>query len=573
MSVDLSILAARLASARVRLLFQKVGAKWAGSGQWNRYPAGTSRGGQFAPKAGGVASAPAPRSMSLPPVPKFATSNAAVRAENEGHARSMRSLAQAGDMAGLKGYTQFSSQSKKLVDYRQALIDAMTTAKPTATTALPNFKAALVDMSNVNAASHNARVLLIEQHAKAGAPEKILAMGFGTNTYAKKQAKLANETLTAIGSPHQVTSGQKPNTHPALKAGPTPPTAPAPKPQPPSSSSPFDLPSPPPLPPPAPMPASGQHAYKQAKSLADAVAQFEAMGMRITRQEATWQEEWMKQKIATAPPGQEAFYAKYYGPKKTKKYITDKSFLDVLNAVGDDAAHIANNFPAMASAVNILQQSPGPKALGIYWHNSRSIAMRKPSSFKKYEEPLKPGEAPWNVSDAGFKVAGLRDVFRHEAGHAVDYAMKSEIRGWLTEVARLNRKTLAPEIADWAESGTLRSYVRSNISKYGGTKDVEATAELIALYTSPVYKPGTIAKPLEDVLSKFLRGTEFGKSMRVVGEESEDFVSVSIPPPPPGYELLSSDGVDIQFRSPAGDVVQYVDMVDAGLFGEEDDDE
>jgi hypothetical protein len=48
-------------------------------------------------------------------------------------------------------------------------------------------------------------------------------------------------------------------------------------------------------------------------------------------------------------------------------------------------------------------------------------------------------------------------------------------------------------------------------------------------------------------------------------------VLLSIPPPPDGYELVSVDGIDIRFRDPAGKILQFIDMVEAGLFGDIDD--
>lgn len=531
----------------------------------NRWPAGTpgQKGGQFAPKqVGGLASAAAP---GLPAHPKFITSNAAVRNENEGHANKLRALAEAGDVAGLKAYTGFSPQSQKLVEYKQKLLDAMGST-PAPSKPLPDFKAALIDEKNVNAATHNAKVLLIEQHAKNGASDKILGMSFGVNTYGKRQAKLANDTLSALGSTHQVTPGQKAGTHPALQGG-TPPVAPPvapPKPVAPPAAPPVAPPKPAPAPAPAPA-AAGGHAYKPAKNLDDAVKQLESFGMKVKRLAQTTQSESDKQKIANAPPDKKGLFEKWYGPKKTKGVLTDKSFLDVLNAVGPEAARLANEFPQLLTGVDLVQKSPGPKALGWYAFTSKTIALRKPSGFKP-PKVLKPGEVPWTVSSGGSASAELADTFRHEAGHALDIG----VHKWAMtkELVQAANAGLPPNSGPFA----LLKYVGSTHSQYGGKKPEEATAELVALYTSPTYKPGTISKPLEDVMAKYLKKkVPFGKALDDGIDENPDFISISIPEPPPGYELESVDGIDIRFRAPDGQIVQYVDMVNQGLFGPDED--
>ena len=532
----------------------------------NRWPAGTpgAKGGQFAPKqtaGGGLASLAAP--SGLPAAPKFATSNVAVRRENEGHAKKLQALAEAGDLAGLKAYTSFSPQSQKLVEYKAALVAHVGSQKPAAKP-LPDFKAALIDDKNVNAATHNAKVLVIEQHAKNNAPEKILGMSFGVNTYGKKQAKLANDTLSALGSTHQVTPGQKAGTHPALQGG-TPPAPPAAPPA--APPKPVSAPAPPPAqaPAPAPAPAAAGTAYKPAKTLDDAVAQLESFGVKVTRLPQYTQEQWKKDKIASAQtPEQKAMFEKWYGPKKTKGFLTDKSFLDVLNAIGPEAARMRDEFPELLTGVNVIQKSPGPKALGWYAFSSKTIALRKPSGFQP-PKPLKEGEIPWTVNSGKNSQAELVDTFRHEAGHALDIG----VHKWAMtkEMVQVANAGLPPNSGPFA----LMKYMSSNHSKYGGTKAEEATAELVALYTSSTYKPGTISKPLEDVLAKYLKKkAPFGKALGDV-DENPDFESISIPEPPAGYEIESINGIDIRFRAPDGKIVQYVDMVKQGLFGPEED--
>ena len=95
--------------------------------------------------------------------------------------------------------------------------------------AMPSFEKEKLPTSNVNAASHNKKIDAIAGFAAAGDAKGILALNYGTNTYGKKQAKLANDALAALGSPFTVAPGQKTNGHPAITgAGLAPSTAPKP---------------------------------------------------------------------------------------------------------------------------------------------------------------------------------------------------------------------------------------------------------------------------------------------------------------------------------------------------------
>lgn len=69
---------------------------------------------------------------------------------------------------------------------------------------------------NVNAASHNKKVDELKQLSEAGNVAGILALQYGTNTYGKKAATIANHLLGLHGAPHKVTPGQKAGEHPAL---------------------------------------------------------------------------------------------------------------------------------------------------------------------------------------------------------------------------------------------------------------------------------------------------------------------------------------------------------------------
>jgi hypothetical protein len=76
---------------------------------------------------------------------------------------------------------------------------------------------ALLPEENVNAKSVNAKLQAIHDAFNAGDKQALLAMSFGSNNYAKKAAKLANEALALLGSRHEVAPGQKAGAHPKLK--------------------------------------------------------------------------------------------------------------------------------------------------------------------------------------------------------------------------------------------------------------------------------------------------------------------------------------------------------------------
>jgi ADP-ribose pyrophosphatase YjhB (NUDIX family) len=81
---------------------------------------------------------------------------------------------------------------------------------------MPDFDSKKLALTNVNAASVNAKIDKIKSFAMSGNEQGLLALGYGTNNYAKWHVKHANEALAALGSKYQVQPGQKPNTHPAL---------------------------------------------------------------------------------------------------------------------------------------------------------------------------------------------------------------------------------------------------------------------------------------------------------------------------------------------------------------------
>lgn len=85
---------------------------------------------------------------------------------------------------------------------------------------------------NVNAKTFNKQLDQLKAAAAAGDITGILGSGYGTNTYGKKLAIIANHVLGLLGSDHKVTPGQKAGTHAAVQTAPEiEAEAPAPKPE------------------------------------------------------------------------------------------------------------------------------------------------------------------------------------------------------------------------------------------------------------------------------------------------------------------------------------------------------
>lgn len=90
---------------------------------------------------------------------------------------------------------------------------------------------------NSNAGTFNKQLDQLKAAAAAGDVTGILGSGYGTNTYGKKLAIIANHVLGLLGSDHKVTPGQKAGTHAAVQTAPeieaeAPAAKPEPKPEP-----------------------------------------------------------------------------------------------------------------------------------------------------------------------------------------------------------------------------------------------------------------------------------------------------------------------------------------------------
>ncbi|CAB4123850.1 Nudix_Hydrolase domain containing protein [uncultured Caudovirales phage] len=147
----------------------------------------------------------------------------------------LASAAAKGDLAAVQAFDPFTVS---LTAMKAGLIAAMTAQTPGATAkspapalmvpkaAAPTFDKHILASSNTNAAAHNPKILAIKAAFEKGDEKALLAMNFGTNTYGKKQAAVANDALAVLGSVHQVSPGQKANAHLALIAGAAQPNTP-----------------------------------------------------------------------------------------------------------------------------------------------------------------------------------------------------------------------------------------------------------------------------------------------------------------------------------------------------------
>ena len=78
---------------------------------------------------------------------------------------------------------------------------------------------------NTNAGSFNKLLDQLKQHSDSGDVTAILGMQYGTNTYGKKGATIANHLLGQYGSEHKVMPGQKAGEHAAVSQAPAEPAS------------------------------------------------------------------------------------------------------------------------------------------------------------------------------------------------------------------------------------------------------------------------------------------------------------------------------------------------------------
>lgn len=107
--------------------------------------------------------------------------------------------------AGVADAQKVSAEAEKV----EAKVSADATVKA-AKVALPDFDGAKLPPSNTNAASHNKKIETIKALAEKGDVAGLEKMTFGTNTYGKKQAKIASDALAALGSSAKLAPSEKP---------------------------------------------------------------------------------------------------------------------------------------------------------------------------------------------------------------------------------------------------------------------------------------------------------------------------------------------------------------------------
>ncbi|CAB4130444.1 hypothetical protein UFOVP119_68 [uncultured Caudovirales phage] len=409
---------------------------------------------------------------------------------------------------------------------------------------MPNWKDHLIDPASSNGPSHNAKVLALQSLAEKGDVKGILAMKYGTNTYGQRHVKLANAALGALGSPDQVVAGQARNSHPALGGTPKPTPGPAPTPTPAPTPAPTIL-----------KPEGGTitlkpssidtaqpaaHGWKPAKTLADAKAQLEAIGVKFK---------------------QGSFSKKH----------KDDEFLKILNEIGPEAMRLHATYPEIMRAVRLLQDKPKKGANGTYSLMSNAITVKhyqpKNAANADYAANWKNKYGmPWTV----WHEEGILSTLRHEMGHAIDYQNGKYYRGELQKA--LSESGVKSSVSHW---------IRTNVSHYGGKNSAENMAEMFSLYSGAKYKPGTLPAPVEKVMDRMAKsiGKKHAATLAAstgTGEvaKAADDELIDIGPPPEGYELINDDedctADKLKFLSPSGEIVSYSDMVAAGLYGSDE---
>lgn len=143
---------------------------------------------------------------------------------------------------------------------------------------------------NVNAGTFNKQLDQLKAAAVAGDVTGILGSGYGTNTYGKKLAIIANHVLGLLGSDHKVTPGQKAGTHAAVQTAPEIEAgAPAPKPEPKAEPKPEPKPEPQAEEKPAPAPEKKADAelavpeFAEGKQTKGVKAYYEKVAKKIIR--------------------------------------------------------------------------------------------------------------------------------------------------------------------------------------------------------------------------------------------------------------------------------------------------
>ena len=137
-------------------------------------------------------------------------------------------LLKSAKFANQAGYYLHQGRWHKVSDHKPAPKGAPVSAHPHAagapvkaeTLADHEWSQLQLPAENVNAKTFNKQLDQLKAAASAGDVTGIVASGYGTNTYGKKLAIIANHVLGLLGSDHKVTPGQKAGEHAAVQTAP-----------------------------------------------------------------------------------------------------------------------------------------------------------------------------------------------------------------------------------------------------------------------------------------------------------------------------------------------------------------
>ena len=140
----------------------------------------------------------------------------------------MRLILKATQIANRAGYFLQNSRWHKISQDKPAPRGAATAAHPHAagkpvakpTLAEHEWEQLKLHDTNTNAGTFNRQLEQLKAAATEGDVTGILASGFGSNTYGKRLAIIANHILGLLGSDHKVVAGQKAGSHAAVQTAP-----------------------------------------------------------------------------------------------------------------------------------------------------------------------------------------------------------------------------------------------------------------------------------------------------------------------------------------------------------------
>lgn len=496
-----------------------------------------------AAKASLSIAAAAPK-IEIPPKPVFPNAKTGSKYYN-GLADKAEKLAAAGDLAGLKAFGTSgtyaggvpwkpgTANGKVMASYHSALVatleqkgaagvvarvqqaaKAMEKPAPVPTPieaaqkalpAMPNIQSLKIAGDGKNAKANNPKIDQIDELAKAGDVKGLLSMGFGTNTYGKKQAKVVNDALAALGSPHVVTPGQKPNAHPALYGGVTAAQATA-------AAAKVDV----ALPPNSPAPAAAAKAAKAAVTTNDAwmklnpgdkvVEQGEEFGIKYAKIETP-----AKGFSPSEIPGPPDFFKNgSQGP--TNSWKSSKAEVNEANNAAVALIHSTAVSGKGTDAVKTLKFDVGGKLVGIKDHPAAAVKEYHNQVVSELAAQLRPGSKivqsgsfTGAYNDAAQKLAETHQKVAYEdfknAARAADFVVLSKDGA---SPIPLPQKGAFKEME--GGSANRQSYKKESAAAYAKLSETEKQAAKD--YTGSSYGNWNSALRNGEVDSKFFAGAQ-----------------------------------------------------------------